>query len=86
MLLWRVAGDANGEKLGPKSAAFARARREGVKVEGRSASTDPGSLARVAELQRGDLVARPLVGGEQVAGKVNVVQQEAGGWSGSAAH
>jgi len=60
--------------------AFVQAKQEGVKIEGRSAQIDPDSLARMAELQRGDIVAMPLLGGEQVEGKVNVVQQEASGW------
>ena len=78
--LWAAPGETTGEKLDPKSASYAKARREGVKPKGRSSPFDPGSLTPLAALRRGDNVVIPLLGGEQVTGKVNLVQQEAGGW------
>jgi len=78
--LWAAPGETTGEKLDPKSASYAKARREGVKPKGRLSPFDPGSLTPLAALRRGDNVVIPLLGGEQVTGKVNLVQQEAGGW------
>ena len=78
--LWVVTGKTTGEKLNPKSASYAKAQQDRVKLQGRSSPFDPASLTPLAALQRGDNVVIPLLGGEQVAGKVNLVQLEAGGW------
>jgi hypothetical protein len=76
--LWAAPGETTGEKLDPKSVSYAEAQGEGVKPKGRSSPFDPGSLTPLAALRRGDNVVLPLLGGEQVTGKVNLVQQEAG--------
>ena len=78
--LWAAPAETTGEKLDAKSANYAQAQREGIKPTSRSPPFDPGSLTPLAALQRGDNVVIPLLGGEQVTGKVNLVQQEAGGW------
>jgi len=69
-----------GEKLDPKSANYTKAPRQGVKLKGRSSPFDPGNLLPLAKLKQGDNVVIPLFDGEQVSGKVNLVQEEAGGW------
>jgi len=78
--LWAAPSETRGEKLDPKSATYLKAQREGVKLQGRSAPLDSGSLATLATLQRGDDVVIPLLGGEKVTGRINLVQQEANGW------
>jgi hypothetical protein len=78
--LWAAPGETTGEKLDPKSASYAKAQGQGVKPKGRSSPFDPRSLTPLGALRRGGNVVIPLLGGEQVTGKVNLVQQEAGGW------
>ena len=78
--LWASPTVTQGEKLNPKSAHFLKAKATGTKLPGRSATFDPGSLAPLASLKRGDSVVIPLLGGEQVIGRVNLVQPEDDGW------
>ncbi len=77
--LWAAPRETQGEKLDRKSARYLKAKATGGKLPGRSAIFDPSSLASLPELQRGDNVVIPLLGGEQVTGRVNLVQQEASG-------
>lgn len=78
--LWTTPEETTGEKLDPKSAKYAKAESEGVKPKGRSSPFNRLSLTSLGTLQRGDNVVIPLLGGEQVAGKVNLVQQDKSGW------
>jgi hypothetical protein len=75
-----VPGDTTGERLDPKSASYAKAQREGVKPKGRSSPFNLVSVASLVALQRGDNVVIPLLGDEQVTGKVNLVQRDESGW------
>lgn len=78
--LWAAPSETTGEKLDPKSASYAKAQREEEKPTGRSSPFDPASMTSLGALQRGENVVIPLLGGEQVTGRVNLVQQEASGW------
>ncbi len=63
--LWTLSSQATGTKLDAISASDAMAQPQGVKL-----------LTPLAALQRGDDVVIPVLDGDQVAGKVNLVQQE----------
>lgn len=48
--------------------------------KGREATLDAKSFAKLPDLQRGDTIAIPLPGGEQLTGRINLVQPDEGGW------
>lgn len=78
--LWKAPGPVTGVKVDPDApldpavSASERARR------GRSAVLDSLSVAAVEELQPGQQVSLPLLNGEVVTGRVNLVQPDASGW------
>lgn len=78
--LWAAPGPTSGGKLNSASSTFIKARMAGAKIQGRSAILAPNSFAALEALRRGDEVVIPLLSGEQVAGKVNLVQHDGSGW------
>ncbi|HEX2852909.1 MAG TPA: immunoglobulin domain-containing protein [Opitutaceae bacterium] len=79
-LLWAKVADTQGTKLQADSAAYVAARVSGREIRGRFARMDVPSATVLANLQAGETVALPLLGGEEVTGRVNLVQAEAGNW------
>ncbi len=75
--LWGEPGPASGEKLAVSTRL--KARLSGASIPGRTASLDSALGPTLAALQRGDTVVIPLLDGEQVTGRVNLVQQDGGG-------
>jgi subtilisin-like proprotein convertase family protein len=64
----------------PESVTCSEACREGAKGKVRSASLDPDSLVSLATLRRGDGVVIPLLGGEDVTGRTDLVRTGTSGW------
>ncbi len=77
--MWPAPAETWGVKLEPRSAAYAAALRSGQKLKGRTGPLDVASMASPAKLKEGDELTIPLLGGDQVTGRVQLVMSEANG-------
>ncbi|WP_442889508.1 MBG domain-containing protein [Congregicoccus parvus] len=73
-------GPTEGSRLQPRSAAYFAARALGTPPKGRSGAVDRDVIEAIAALREGDEVVLSVFDGEQVQGRVNLVQRDAEGW------
>lgn len=71
---------SSGKRIEPRNPEYLKAKMGGQNPEGRIAQVDRASFAKLAAFQLGDSLSIPLMDGEQVQGKVNLVQPGRNNW------